>query len=48
MNKVRLDRQIYDKCNEAIVISGSARSGTTIFGKMVITKVLMVDFVMNF
>lgn len=30
-----LDRKIYDKCNEAIVLSGCARSGTTIMGKII-------------
>lgn len=34
MSQVRLDIRISQKCNEAIVISGSSRSGTTIFGKI--------------
>ena len=29
-----LDKKISKKCNEAIIISGGARSGTTIIGKV--------------
>jgi len=35
MNELKLDKKIYDKCNSAIVISGIARSGTTIMGKII-------------
>lgn len=34
MRNVVLDKRIYDKCNEAIIVSGGARSGTTIMGKI--------------
>lgn len=37
MNGLALDKRIYDKCNEAIVVSGGARSGTTIVGKILHT-----------
>ena len=35
VKKICLDRHIYNKCNDCIVISGSARSGTTIVGKII-------------
>ena len=35
MTYLTLDKKIYSKCNKAIVISGSARSGTTILGKII-------------
>lgn len=35
LKKIALDSRIYHKCNDAIVISGSARSGTTIVGKII-------------
>jgi hypothetical protein len=37
MSEVSLDGRISEKCNNAILISGSARSGTTIFGKILHT-----------
>lgn len=37
MSEIGLDRKISEKCNNAILISGSARSGTTIFGKILHT-----------
>ena len=30
-----LNKQIFDKCNECIVITGCARSGTTILSKII-------------
>jgi len=35
MHKLELDKNIYDKCNEAIIITGTHRSGTTIMGKII-------------
>ena len=35
MNRIVLDKQIYNKCNNAIIVTGSARSGTTIMGKII-------------
>jgi len=35
MKKIGLDSYAYDKCNDGIVISGSARSGTTIVGNII-------------
>lgn len=32
---LRLDKKIYGKCNNAIIITGAARSGTTILGKII-------------
>ena len=32
---LRLDKRIYDKCNNTIIITGAARSGTTILGKII-------------
>ena len=32
---LKLDSNIYDKCNKAVVITGGARNGTTILGKIV-------------
>lgn len=35
LKKITLNSHIYHKCNDSIVISGSARSGTTIVGKII-------------
>jgi len=35
MSEISLDRKISKKCNETIVVSGSARSGTTILAKII-------------
>jgi len=35
MDRIGLNKHIYDKCNEAIIVSGGARSGTTITGKII-------------
>jgi hypothetical protein len=35
LKKISLDSNVYNKCNDCIVISGSARSGTTIVGKII-------------
>jgi len=35
MKELSLNRSIYDKCNNSIIITGCARSGTTIMGKVI-------------
>ena len=37
MRELTLDKKIYDKCNQALMVSGSSRSGTTILGKIIHT-----------